>query len=135
LTPLADFATGTDAFPQSGLVVRKELLRANRDLVKRMLMAYVEAIHVLKTDGERSLPIMKKYMRIADDGIARRSFEYYSKLFSQPPLTEEKGVAAVLKFLATQPGGASAKTARAEEFYDNSLLLELQREGFFARLK
>lgn len=135
LTALADFATGADAFPQSGLVVRKELLRANRDLVKRMLMAYVEAIHVLKTDGERSLPIMKKYMRIADDGIARRSFEYYSKLFSQPPLTEEKGVAAVLKFLATQPGGASAKTARAEEFYDNSLLLELQREGFFARLK
>jgi hypothetical protein len=34
-----------------------------------------------------------------------------------------------------QHGGASAKTARAEEFYDNSLLLELERDGFFARLK
>ena len=135
LTPLADFATGSDAFPQSGLVVRKELLRANRDLVKRMLMAYVEAIHVLKTDGEKSLPIMKRYMRITDDGIAKRSFEYYSKLFSLPPLTDDKGVGAVLKFLATQPGSASAKNAKAEEFYDNGVLLELQREGFFARLK
>jgi hypothetical protein len=40
---------------------------------------------------------MKKYMRIAD-AIAKRSYEYYAKLFSQPPLTEEKGVGVVLKF-------------------------------------
>ncbi len=135
LTPLADFATGSDPFPQSGLVVRKELLRSNRDLVKRMLMAYVEAIQILKSDGERSLPIMKKYMRITDEVIAKRSYEYYSKLFSLPPLTDEKGIGVVLKFLATQPGGAGAKSAKAEEFFDNSLLQELGKEGFFARLQ
>ena len=135
LTPLADFATGSDPFPQSGLVVRKELLRSNRDLVKRMLMAYVEAIQILKSDAERSLPIMKKYMRITDEVIAKRSYEYYSKLFSLPPLTDEKGIGVVLKFLATQPGGAGAKSAKAEEFFDNSLLQELAKEGFFARLQ
>ena len=134
LTLLADFATGSDSFPQSGLVVRKELLRANRDLVKRMLTAYVEAIHVLKTDPDRSLPIMKKYMRISDEVIARRSYEYYSKLFSMPPLTDEKGIGVVLKFLATQ-GAANAKTAKPEEFFDNSLVLELRNEGFFTRLQ
>lgn len=135
LTQLANFATGTDPFPQSGLVVRRELMRTNRDLVKRMLMAYGESIHVLKTDAEKSLPIMKKYMRITDEGIAKRSYEYYSKLFSMPPFTEEKGVSAVLKFLATQPGSGNAKNAKPEDFYDNGLLQELQREGFFARLK
>ena len=134
LTQLANFATGTDPFPQSGLVVRKELVRGNRDLVKRMLMAYGEAIHVLKTDAEKSLPIMKKYMRITDDGIAKRSYEYYSKLFSMPPLTDAKSINVVLSFLASQ-GTANSKTARPEEFFDNSLLTELQREGFFARLK
>src|SRR4030095_8185922 len=135
LTPLADFATGSDSFPQSGLVVRKELLRSNRDLVKRMLMAYVEAIHILKTDVDKSLPIMKRYMRITDEVIAKRSYEYYSKLFSLPPLTEEKGITVVLNFLATQPGGAGAKNAKAEEFFDNSLLQELRKEGLFARLQ
>jgi ABC-type nitrate/sulfonate/bicarbonate transport system substrate-binding protein len=134
LTPLADFATGSDSFPQSGLVVRKELLRTNRDLVKRMLTSYIEAIHVLKTDAEKSLPIMKKYMRITDDVIAKRSYEYYSKLFSFPPLTDEKGVSVVLKFLVTQ-GMVNAKNAKADDFFDNSLLAELQREGVFARLK
>ena len=134
LTPLADFATGSDPFPQSGLVVRKELLRTNRDLVKRMLTSYIEAIHVLKTDAEKSLPIMKKYMRITDDVIAKRSYEYYSKLFSFPPLTDEKGVSVVLKFLVTQ-GVVNAKNAKADDFFDNSLLAELQREGVFARLK
>ena len=134
LTALADFATGSDSFPQSGLVVRKELLRTNRDLVKRMLTAYVEAIHVLKTDPEKSLPIMKKYMRITDDGIAKRSYEYYSKLFSMPPLTDEKGVGVVLRFLATQ-GVANAKSAKPEDFFDNSLLQELRNEGLFSRMQ
>ena len=136
LTTLADFRTSSEPFPQSGLVVRKEYLHSNRDTVKRMLMAYVEAIHVLKTDGEKSVAIMKKYMRITDDAIARRSHDYYSKVFSQPPLTEEKGVGLVLKFIATQPGfSANAKNAKAEEFFDNSLVLELQREGYFSRFQ
>ena len=78
---------------------------------------------------------MKKYMRIADDAIAKPSYEYYAKLFSQPPLTEEKGVGVVLKFLATQPGMANAKNAKAEDFFDNSVVQELQREGFFSRFK
>jgi hypothetical protein len=50
-------------------------------------------------------------------------------------LTDERGIGAVLKFLATQPGGGGAKSAKPEEFFDNGLLQELQREGFFARLK
>jgi ABC-type nitrate/sulfonate/bicarbonate transport system substrate-binding protein len=135
LTTLADLTTSSEPFPQSGLVVRKEYLRSNRDTVKRMLMAYVEAIHVLKTDAEKSVAIMKKYMRITDEAIARRSYEYYAKVFSQPPLTEEKGIGVVLKFLATQLGVANAKNARPEEFFDNSLVLELQREGYLARFK
>ena len=132
---LADFTSGSDPFPQSGLVVRKEYLRANRATVKRLLMAYAEAIHVIRTDPERTLPIMKKYMRIEDGGIARRSYDYYAKLFSQPPLTEEKGIGLVLEFLATQPGFASAKNARAADFFDNSLLIELQKERYFSHFE
>jgi ABC-type nitrate/sulfonate/bicarbonate transport system substrate-binding protein len=135
LTTLADFSTSSDPFPQSGLVVRKEYLRNNRDTVKHILMAYIEAIHLLKTDAERSTAIMKKYMRIADDTVAKRSFDYYSKLFSQPPLTEEKGVATVLKFLATQSEFPAAKSAKPADFFDNSLIADLQREGYLARFK
>jgi ABC-type nitrate/sulfonate/bicarbonate transport system substrate-binding protein len=135
LTMLADFTTAADPFPQSGLVVRKEYLRSHRDTVKRMLMAYVEAVHILKTDPQRSTAIMKKYMRITDEAIAKRSYDYYSKLFSQPPFTEEKAIAVVLKFLAAQPGFPGAKNAKPEDFFDNSILQELQRDGFLARLK
>jgi len=135
LATLADFSTSSDPFPQSGLVVRKEYLRNNRDAVKKILMAYIEAIHILKNDAARSTPIVKKYMRITDDAIAKRSFDYYSKLFSQPPLTEEKGIATVLKFLATQSEFANAKSAKAADFFDNGVIAELQREGYLARFK
>ena len=135
LTTLTDFSASSDPFPQSGLVVRKEYLRNNRDTVKKILMAYIEAIHILKTDPERSTAIMKKYMRIADDAVAKRSFEYYSKLFSQPPLTEEKGIATVLKFLATQSEFTNAKSAKPADFFDNSVIADLQRDGYLARFK
>jgi hypothetical protein len=49
-------------------------------------------------------------------------------------MTDAKGIGVVLKFLATQ-GMANAKNAKPEDFFDNSLLAELQREGVFARLK
>jgi hypothetical protein len=74
-------------------------------------------------------------MRITDEAVARRSYDYYSKLFSQPPLTEQKGIGVVLKFLATQPGFANAKNVKAEDFFDNSVLEELQREGYVGRFK
>ena len=74
-------------------------------------------------------------MHIKDDAIAKRSYDYYSKLFSQPPLTEKEGIAVVLKFLAAQPAYPAVKNAKPEDFFDNSMLQELQREGFLARLK
>ena len=135
LTILADFSTWSDPFPQSNLVVRREFLRSNRETLKRLLMAYVEAIYTIKADPEKALPIIKKYARISDDRIAKRSYEYYSKLFSQPPLTEEKGIDVILKFLSGQPGYPAAKSAKASDFFDNSLLLELQRDGYFSAFK
>ncbi|HZD39228.1 MAG TPA: ABC transporter substrate-binding protein, partial [Terriglobales bacterium] len=132
---LADFGTSGQAFPQSSLIVRREFLRENRGVLKKFLIAYSEAIHVIKTDAPRTVAIMKKYMRITDEAIAQRSYDYYSKLFSQPPLTEGKGIDVVLKFLATQPDATEAKSAKPEDFYDNSLLLELKQEGFFDQLK
>jgi NAD-dependent DNA ligase len=79
-----------------------------------MLMAYVEAVHVLKTDVERSLPIMKKYMRITDEVIAKRSYDIIPSVF-QPPLTEEKASAWCLN-----SGDATrlreCQNARAEDF-------------------
>ena len=135
LTTLMDFSTASDSFPQCSLTVRRDFLSKNRDLLKRYLMAYTEAIHVMKTDPDKTLPVMKQYTRTKDDLIARRSYDYYAKLLSQPPLTDEKGVAFVLDFLSNETGGAGAKNLKPADFIDNSLLAEIQREGFFSRLK
>jgi len=135
LTTLMDFGSSSEPFPQSSLIVRKEFVSKNRDVLKRYLMAYAEAIHVIKTDPEATLPVMKQYMRTKDDGIAKRSYDYYSKLFSLPPLTDEKGIALVLDFLSSQPGVAGGRKLKAGDFVDNSLLVELQREGYFSRFQ
>jgi len=92
LTPLADFATGTDPFPQFRLVVRKELLRSNRDLVKRMLMAYVERFNVLKTECREKPADHEKIHAHHREVIAKPATILFQAVFL-PPLTEEKGIA------------------------------------------
>jgi hypothetical protein len=50
--------------------------------------------------------------------------------FLQPPLTDEKGVATVLKFLATQSEFRNAKNAKAAISSTTASLSRLQREGY-----
>ncbi len=51
---LADMGDMSANFPQSTLNTKGSLLRENRDLVKRFVRSYAEAIHVIKTSREKT---------------------------------------------------------------------------------
>jgi ABC-type nitrate/sulfonate/bicarbonate transport system substrate-binding protein len=46
--------------------VRRGYMRENRDVVKRFLRAYTEAIRVIKTDRERTLKVFAQRTRLDD---------------------------------------------------------------------
>ena len=52
---LADMGDMSANFTQSSLYVKGSALKEHRDRVKRFLRAYAEAIHVIKTDRERTM--------------------------------------------------------------------------------
>ena len=126
---LADMGEMRANFSQSTLYARRGYLRENRDVAKRFLKAYSEAVHVIKTDRERTLKVFAKRMRLDDAEILRATYDYFAARFSFPPRVNMAGIKDTLDFYAeTSP---EMRGRKPEEFVDHSLLDELEREGFF----
>ncbi|TAJ78427.1 ABC transporter substrate-binding protein, partial [bacterium] len=129
---LADMGEMRANFSQSTLYVRRGYLRENRDIVKRFLKAYSEAVHVIKTDRERTLKVFAKRMRLDDPEILDDTYNYFAPRFSFPPRLNMQGIKDTLDFYSeTNP---EVKNRTPQEFVDHTLLDELEREGFFKAL-
>jgi hypothetical protein len=100
--------------------------------VKRFLRAYSEAIYVLKTQRDKTINIFAKRMRIDDPETLRTTYEYFAPRFSFPPRINLDGVRDTLNFYAER--NPDFKNRRPEEFVDESLMDELDKEGFFKKL-
>jgi len=129
---LADMGEMRANFSQSTLYVRRGYLRENRDTVKRFLKAYSEAVHVIKTDRERTLKVFAKRMRLDDPEILNDTYSYFAPRFSFPPRVNMQGIKDTLDFYAeTNP---EVRNRTPQEFVDHTLIDELEREGFFKAL-
>ena len=129
---LADMGDMSANFTQSSLYVKGSALKEHRDRVNRFLRAYGEAIHVIKTDRERTMKIFANRMRVDDPETVKSTYEYFAPRFSLPPRVNLEGVRDTLRFYAEQ--NADFKNRTPEEFVDHSLLDELEKEGFFKKL-
>jgi len=130
---LADMGDMSANFTQSSLYLKGSSLRENRDRAKRFLRAYAEAAHVIKTDRERTSKVFAKRMRIEEPDILKATYDYFAPRFSFPPRIDMTGVRDTLRFYAEQ-GNPDLKNRNPEEFVDQSLLYELDKEGFFKKL-
>jgi len=129
---LADMGDMSANFTQSSLYVKGSSLRDNRDRVKRFLRGYAEAIHVIRTERNRTMKVFANRMRIDDPETVRTTYEYFAPRFSFPPRISLEGVRDTLTFYAEQ--NSDFKNRKAEEFVDQSLMDELEKEGFFKKM-
>jgi NitT/TauT family transport system substrate-binding protein len=129
---LADMGDMSANFTQSSLYVKGSALKEHRDRVKRFVRGYAEAIHVIKTDRNRTMKVFAKRMRIDDSEIVRTTYEYFAPRFSLPPRVNLDGVRDTINFYSEQ--NPDFKNRKPEEFIDHSILDELEKEGFFKKL-
>lgn len=130
LISMADFPKGFP-FPYVCPTGSKNYLRSNRDAVKRLLMALIEGVHFYKTSKEESKKIMAKYTRQNNEAYLEAAYQSSAKLFEQVPLVNREGMDVQVKdAVARKP----ASTLKVDDIVDDSLILELEREGFINRI-
>jgi ABC-type nitrate/sulfonate/bicarbonate transport system substrate-binding protein len=130
LVSTADFPKGFP-FPYVCPTTSKSYLNANRDTMKRLLMALIEATHFYKTHKEESKKIFAKYSRQNNDAYLESAYQSSSKLFEQVPLVNRQGMEIQVKeAVARKP----SSTLKVDDIVDDSLVSELDHEGFIRRI-
>jgi NitT/TauT family transport system substrate-binding protein len=108
----------------------REYIRTKPDNVKRFLQAYLEGIKIASTDGALAKQVIGKYTKTTDAADLESSYQTFLPAWERLPIVPAAAVQTLLNF-ATHPG---AKTAKAENFIDNSILAEIGKSGFVDRL-
>jgi hypothetical protein len=94
-------------------------------------MALIEATHFFKTRKEESKKIIAKYTRQNNEAFIESAYEINARLLERVPLVTREGMEIQLKdALARKPGA----TFKVEDLIDDSLVMELEKEGFIDRI-
>jgi NitT/TauT family transport system substrate-binding protein len=115
----------------NGVVTTRRYLKANEDIARRFLRAYIEgAVRGMK-DKAFALKTMGKYFRTEDKEVLDETYELsIHNGFNVPPYPA--GIASLLQELErTVP---KAKSAKPEDFADSRLVRELDQSGFVKAL-
>jgi NitT/TauT family transport system substrate-binding protein len=116
-------------YARFGIVVPTAFIKNQRDTARKFLEAYVEGIHLFKTRPEIALEALKED-GLTDPQVAKWVYERISKSLREVPTPEPKGVQAAIDSIGTP----KARAAQAKDFIDASLLEDIQKSGYIAKL-
>jgi ABC-type nitrate/sulfonate/bicarbonate transport system substrate-binding protein len=129
---LANLAKEDIPFMHVGLTTTRTFLREHRSRAKALLRAYGRAVHFMHTKKEETKAIFGRYTKVTDPGMLEGSLQYAYDFVEKVPLVKPKAFQVTLEQIAQK--NPKAKQVKPEDFFDNSLVQELVKEGFFATL-
>jgi len=119
-------------YPQTTIATNGRYLRTNRDTLLRFTRAYVEGAHRFVNDRELSLNVIAKYTKIQNRATLDATYDDHVPYVKKIPAPSAGSIKTVLEQLAvTDP---KARSARPQDFFDGSIVAELQQEGFFSQV-
>jgi len=116
----------------SGLVTTQRLLAKRRDVARRFLKAYVEAVHMLKTNPDVSKKAFAKYRQTKDEKRLEDAYQTLRDIVKPKPYPSIDGFKTIIKDASDRV--PAARTANPRDFIDVTLLEELDRSGYIDSL-
>jgi NitT/TauT family transport system substrate-binding protein len=129
---LANMAKEGIAFVHVGITTTQGFLKQQRSQAKAFLRAYGRAVHYMHTDKEGFKKIISKYSKVTDAGMLEGSVQYAYDFVEKIPLVKREAFQVTLNQIGEKR--PEARQANPERFYDNRLVEELIKEGFFKSL-
>ena len=128
---LANLSDLNASFPQTLIMARRSFVTSKRDTVKRFVRAYSEGIFEFKTHREKAIKVYADRLKQKDLNVLEETYSYYSPKFSLPPRVDRGGLNNALD-LVRQTGDVKGEVNLAQ-FVDESIIDELEREGFYKK--
>ena len=119
-------------FIYSSLHTNYKMLRDRPAIVQRAVAAFAEAVHFVEKNPDKAKAAISRAMRVKDEEALQSSYNVYAKeIVDRSMLVPAKAVTEAVE-LARESGTSVRKTA--EELYDNSFAINLERSGFLKEL-
>ena len=129
---LADPTQYDIPFPQLEVITTRAFLKAQPDVAMRYMRAIVEGIYTVKNNPEPSIRAMGKYLRIDDREALEEVYRLYKEIYPQIPYPSVAAIQTQLTWMGERD--PRAKNAKPEQFFDGSILQEIEKSGFVAKL-
>jgi ABC-type nitrate/sulfonate/bicarbonate transport system substrate-binding protein len=130
LKELVDITARNIPMIHAGLATTRDFIKNSPDKVRRYVQAYIEANKVARTDAETTKQIIGKYTKTDNKEDLDETYNTYARAWEQAPYVSAAAMQTLLNF-SINPAG---KTAKPEQFIDNSFVAELEKSGFIKEL-
>ena len=119
--------------PGSELNTTRQTLRELRPRLKAFFMAYSEAIAAGRRNRELAYQVFRKYMRIDNPKLLDFTYrvQFMEAIPAKPYPREDTIQASIEDLRETTP---KLEGMRASDFFDASLIREIDNEGFFTKV-
>ena len=117
------------------IATTRNYVKSSRDRVTRFLKGYLEGLAFVKQNKKESIDIVRKKLQLGAEQTRNleRSIELLNaKYYESVPYPSLRGVETVLGFV--EKDNPKAKSADPKSFVDDSLLREIEQNGFIKKL-
>ena len=113
----------------SGINAERQWLKGNRDIALRFVAATIEAYAVMKRDKQVVRAALAKWYNVTDPA---QQEDMYQQVAQSPakPYPSVEGIKMVMALFTHR----ELQRHKAEDFYDSSLVAELDKSGFIDRI-
>ena len=118
-------------YPMTAVAVRRSFMQKNRNAVKQFLKAYAEATHQFMTDKEKGISVYRRRLKQDNPKALAETYQYFAPKFSFPIRVSQEGMRNTLELVAK---GNPKLDPNLDKYVDESILDELEKEGFFKKL-
>jgi len=129
---LYDIGTLKIPYHVNAVVTREKTVKERRPFVAKVVRAFTEALHFIKTNKEETKTLIGKNLKTNDAEGLERAYRAYNGAFPEVPYPNAEGVKTLLDDIA--PRTPKAATADPKSFVDMSLVQELESSGFIKQL-
>jgi NitT/TauT family transport system substrate-binding protein len=120
-------------FHGSGIAANGAFLREHRPVVEQFFKGFLEGVAFAKTHKAESLALIKDFLKLKDQDEVEDTYKIIiEEIQPRKPYPLKEGVETVLRNIeATIP---KAKTVKAEDLIDDSVVRKLDQSGFIDAL-
>jgi ABC-type nitrate/sulfonate/bicarbonate transport system substrate-binding protein len=113
-------------FPYTGVSTLKATVKRNPEATIRLMRSMTDAVHVFRTNKDKSMAVMKKYLRGASDEVLQETYSYFSVRVPRFPYPSLQAIKTALEILSDQY--PQARTVEPSEIADLSFMKAVEKE-------